>query len=48
MQDLSDETSHGAFAGMDKNRALGIAISVAESLRFLNEECQVMHGKVVL
>ena len=44
VQDLSDEISHGAFAGIDKNRALGIAITVAESLQFLNEECQVMRG----
>ena len=40
------EISHGAFAGVDQNRALRIAISVAQCLLFLNEECQVMHGDV--
>ena len=44
VQDLRDETIHSTFAGLDQNRALGIAISVAKSLQFLNEECKVMHG----
>ena len=48
VEDLSDEISHGAMAGMDKTRALAIAVSIAESFRFLNETCKVMHGKFVV
>ena len=40
------EISHGAFAGVDRTRAISIAISVAQSLQFLNEGCMVMHGDV--
>ena len=46
IRDLYDEMSHRAFSVSDPQRVLGIATSVAKSLKYLNEVCQIMHGNL--
>jgi serine/threonine protein kinase len=44
--DLSDLISHGNVAGVDPLVVRSVAVSVARSLKFMNEEHRVLHGDV--
>lgn len=44
--DLSDIISHGNVAGKSPYEVLGIAVKLAECLRFVGDECNMMHGDV--
>ena len=44
--DLSDALSHSRVAGRERNDVVEIARQVAGHLRYLNEECNRLHGDI--
>ena len=45
-RDLTDVIAHSNIAGRDENRVKAIAKNMCDALKFLNEDCDIMHGDV--